>query len=98
MIPAQLTANEFASYPPEARTRARQYLALFRQLPLPFLPIFLSEFIAYDWRMPPERSLIDAQLQLLSVLTPQQLADKLNPFASLRLNRQLETLAWVDEP
>jgi len=98
MIPSRLTPNEFASYPPEARTRAKQHLALFRQLPLPFLPIFLSEFIDYDWKMPLERHLIDAQLELLGALTPQQLADKLKPFESLRLNPQLEALAWVDQP
>ena len=98
MIPAQLPPSAFASYPPQARTRASQHLMLLRQLPLPFLPIFLSELIAYDWKMPLERSLIDAQLELLGALTPQQLADKFKPFASLRLNRQLETLAWIDEP
>jgi hypothetical protein len=98
MLPKQLTARDFVNYPPRARHIATERLVLLQQLPLAFLPIFLRELTNYDWMLPIERVQIDAQMQLLGSLTGQQLAAKVQGFASLRLNAELEQLDWVNRP
>ena len=98
MLPKQLAAKDFANYPPQARHIAIERLVLLQQLPLAFLPILLRQLTNYDWILPIERAQTDAQMQLLGSLTPQQLAEKVQGFASLRLNDELERLDWVNHP
>ena len=48
--------------------------------------------------MPVERKQIDAQLEQLDALSPQQLAKTLSAFAALRLNPELEASDWINQP
>jgi hypothetical protein len=98
MLPSQLSAGQFRSYPPEARRIATERLALLRQLPLAFAPLLLRELIAYDWRFPAERTELDAQLRYLSALPAAGLRGLMAPFHALRLAEDLERLDWVGAP
>lgn len=98
MLPSQLSADQFRSYPPEARRIAVDHLALLRKLPLGFVPLLLRELIAYDWRFPAERRELDAQLEYLSALGDGQLRQLMAPFEGLRLTSELQRLDWVGSP
>ena len=98
MLPPQLTPASFRRYPPQAQALATAHLALFRQLPLAFLPSFLRELIEYDWKFPAERTAIDQQLRYLAALPPAQLAQTFAAFAALRLTPALEAEDWVNQP
>jgi hypothetical protein len=98
MLPGQLTADRFSSYPPQARQVAVSRIALFQSLPLAFLPLLLRELIGYDWKFPAERRELDNQLAYLAALSSQQLAETMAPFAQLRLSAGLERGDWVNEP
>lgn len=98
MLPAQLTPESFAAYPPEARAFAAEHLATLRQMPLALLPSFLNEAIGYDWKLPAERAQIAREMQCLSALTSEQLASRMRSFAALRLNAELESADWVNVP
>ncbi len=45
MLPRDLKASQFASYPPQARELAAGRVALLQQLPLGFLPLLLRELL-----------------------------------------------------
>ena len=98
MLPSQLRNNDFASYPPLARKVAVANLELLRKLPLPLLPILLTELIDYDWKLPAERRQIDAQLHCLGDLPPQQLALWMQGFCSLRLSDTMLRANWFGNP
>ena len=98
MIPAQLTAAQFGSYPSAARRVALQNLALLQKMPLAFVPLLLREVIAYDWKFPAERAELDRQLAYLDSLTLDQLQQWLAPFAALKLTPELEQFDWVNVP
>jgi hypothetical protein len=70
MLPAELTADDFDGYPPEARKLAVGSLAVFRRLPLTFLPNLLREVIEYDFKFPSERRTIEKELANLNSLSP----------------------------
>jgi hypothetical protein len=93
VLPAQLTAENFKSYPPKARELAVKHLALLRQLPLSFAPFLLKEIISYDWKFPVEQAELDHQLAYLEQ-HPQVLAR----FQSLRLAPNADTFDWVHAP
>ena len=61
MLPTQLAAESFASYPAEAKRIALGQITLLRRLPLAFVPLLLRELILYDWKFPAERREIDRQ-------------------------------------
>ena len=98
MLPSQLRNNDFASYPPLARKVAVANLELLRKLPLPLLPILLTELIDYDWKLPAERRQIDAHLHCLGNLPPQQLALWMQGFCSLRLSDTMLRANWFGNP
>ncbi len=98
MLPSQLTAEQFSKYPPQARKAAQEHVALFRQMPLAFLPLLLRELIGYDWKFPAERKELDHQFTYLSPLTPEQRREEFAPFAKLRLSPDLEQIDWVNAP
>ncbi len=98
MLPAQLKPEHFTGYPPEAKELVRNHLQTLRQLPLSFLPLFLREAIAYDWKFPAERKELDTQLAYMAGLNAEQLQELMAPFARLRLSPEMERIDWVNEP
>ncbi len=98
MLPVQLKAESFASYPTEARAFAMEHIGVLRQMPLALLPSFLNEAIGYDWKLPAERAQIAREMACLKALSPEQLAARMHAFAALRLNADLEASDWVNLP
>lgn len=98
MVPSQLSEARFASYQPQARQLATQYLATLQQLPLSFLPSLLRELIEYDYAFPKERLHMEQQLAALKNLSPVQLSEWFRGFYEIRLAPALEKSDWVDQP
>jgi hypothetical protein len=98
MLPAELTADDFDGYPPEARKLAVGSLAVFRRLPLTFLPNLLREVIEYDFKFPSERRTIEKELANLNSLSPQEISDWFSAFEQIRLSPSLESMDWVSDP
>ncbi len=98
MLPANLTAAAFHSYPPEAQALAVEHLALLQQLPLAFLPNLLRELIDFDEKFPAERTELRAQLTYLATLTTPQLSHLFANFSSLGLSPDLQSVDWVNQP
>jgi hypothetical protein len=98
MLPDQLKPEDFKTYPPEARQRCIARIALFRRLPLAFLPLLLREVIAYDWKFPVERQDLDAQLAYLAAMSPEELGRTMLPFSGLALSEKLQAADWVSGP
>ncbi len=98
MLPGELTAASFGSYPPRARELATREVALLRRLPLAFLPLLLRELIVYDWKFPSERSELERQFTWLNGLSADRFTTALAPFARLKLTGKLEQTDWVGNP
>ncbi|MDQ2710709.1 MAG: hypothetical protein M3Y24_00495 [Acidobacteriota bacterium] len=98
MLPAQLSAEQFAGYPPQARQIAVDHLAVLQQLPLSFIPLLLRETIAYDWRFPAERKELDRQFAYLSAQSKDNLQSVMAAFTRLTLSPALERIDWVNKP
>ncbi len=98
MLPADLNAEQFASYPPQARRLVLAHLGALRQLPLSFVPSLLKEWIDYDYKFPAERAAIDTEVATLDALGAAQAADWFQAFARIRLSAALEALDWVNQP
>ncbi|MGA7415782.1 MAG: hypothetical protein WBW33_35250, partial [Bryobacteraceae bacterium] len=96
MLPAQLKAEQFRSYPPLAQSVAVDNIALLKRLPPSFAPFLLKEVISYDWKFPAERLELTQQLAYLKDLPAAQLDQEMAPFAGLHLSRQLESFDWVN--
>jgi hypothetical protein len=98
MLPAQLLAESFSAYPPEAGGMARDNLALLQKLPLAFVPLLLRELIVYDWKFPAERRELDRQFTYLARLSPEQFSAAVAAFARLPLSPELEQTDWIGSP
>jgi hypothetical protein len=98
MLPTDLKAEQFTSYPPEASKLAIAHLEALQQLPLSLLPSMLREIIDYDFKFPAERASIDQELATLSSLTPAQFKEWFQAFSSLSLSPKLEKLDWINQP
>jgi hypothetical protein len=98
MLPSDLKAEQFAGYPPEARSLVVAHLSALQQLPLSFLPNLLREIIDYDFKFPAERAAIDKELANLSSLSPVQLQEWFQAFAQLSLSPKLEHFDWINQP
>ena len=98
MLPSNLTAGSFASYPPEARKLILAHLAALQQLPLGFLPSLLREVLDYDYKFPAERGAIDREFSNLSSLSPAQSHEWFDAFARLSLSDKLRQSNWADQP
>jgi hypothetical protein len=98
MLPRDLTAAQFAGYPPEAKKLAVANLETLRQLPLSFLPSLLREIAGFDYKFPAERKEIAGELAVLGRLTPAQIGEWFQPFAQLSLSPKLEQFDWVGHP
>ncbi len=98
MLPQDLKAERFASYPPEARKLVTSYLGILRQLPLSFVPGLLRELIEYDFKFPAERNAHERELEYLDSLSSAQLKEWFEGFAGIRLFPQLEAFDWIKAP
>jgi hypothetical protein len=98
MLPRDLKVEQFASYPPQARTLVAAHLDALRQLPLSFLPSLLREVIDYDYKFPAERAAIDRELANLSSLSPAQMTEWFQAFAQFSLSPKLESFDWINQP
>ena len=83
---------------PKHKQIALKHIALFRKLPLAFVPLLLQQVQAYDWRFPAERRDIDQQLSFLESLTGAQRSQLLSGFERLNLPSRLVTINWVRSP
>jgi hypothetical protein len=98
MLVRQVHAEQFQSYPPQAKQIATSHIALLQQLPLAFLPLLLREVIVYDWKFPAERDEIDRQFRYLENLTADKLSSAMSAFAKLKLSPELESMDWISAP
>jgi hypothetical protein len=98
MVPADLKPEQFDAYPTQARQLAISRIALFRQLPLGFVPLLLQELSEYDWKFPAERKYLDRQLAYLGSLSQHQRQQVLQGFTELQLSSDLERFNWVKWP
>lgn len=98
MLPRDLKAEHFKSYPPEARNLATKYLTVLQAVPLSFLLPLLKEIIDYDFRFPVERSALERELENLQSLSPEQIQDWFKEFAAIQLSPKLEHSDWVANP
>jgi hypothetical protein len=98
MLPRELTAGQFAGYPPQARALAVAHLGALEQLPLSFVPSLLREVIDYDFKFPVERAAIDKELANLSSLSPAQLKEWFQAFSQFSLSPKLENFDWINQP
>jgi len=98
MLPADLTADSFRGYPPQARQIAADRVALLRELPISFVPLLLRELIAYDWKFPAERKELDLQFAYLESQSVPGRRQSMEGFAKLHVTPELEKSDWVNTP
>jgi hypothetical protein len=98
MLAHPVQAEQFQSYPPQAKQIATSNIHLLQQLPLAFLPLLLREVIVYDWKFPAERDEIDRQFRYLGSMTTGQLSSAMSSFAKLNLSPELEAMDWIGAP
>ena len=98
MLPADLKAEQFAAYPPQARKLITAHLGAIQQLPLAFVPSLLREVIDYDYKFPAERAAIDRELAHLTSLTSAQLHEWFQSFAQFTLSSKLQNSDWINQP
>jgi hypothetical protein len=98
MLPRDLKAEKFASYPPEARKFVTHYLSTLQQLPLSFVPGLLRELINFDFKFPAERKARERELAYLSSLSASELKECFGVFSPIQLSEQLEKFDWVQSP
>jgi len=98
MQPSDLKPEQFAAYPPQARALATANLAVFRELPLSFLPGVLREAIDYDYKFPAERRALEREISNLAKLSPSERSQWLQGFAKIVISSKLEHFDWVNSP
>lgn len=98
MLPSELKPEHFSSYPPQAKVLVNANLALFRELPLSFLPGVLREAIDYDYRFPAERRALEKEIANLAKLSPTERSQWLQGFLKITLSTKLEQFDWVNNP
>ena len=98
MLPSALKADQFAGYPPQARSLIVAHLEALQPLPLSFLPSLLREVIDYDYKFPAECAAIDKELANLSSLSPAQRKDWFQAFEQFSLPPKLAQFDWVNQP
>ncbi len=98
MLPSDLSAAQFAAYPPQARKIVLDHLAALQQLPLSFAPSLLREVIDYDYKFPAERAAIDRELSYLSSLSAAQLQECFQAFSQISVSAKLEHFDWINQP
>ena len=98
MLPVDLKAEQFSSYPPEAKRLVTNYLPALQKLPLSFLPSLLREAIDYDFKFPVERRALEQELANLNSLSADEFKTWFQAFAKVSISTQLEAFDWVNAP
>ncbi|HEY7307103.1 MAG TPA: hypothetical protein VH601_23470 [Bryobacteraceae bacterium] len=98
LTPQQLSPANFGAYPPLAKQTAIDHIALFREMPVPFLALLLRELIDWDWKFPAERKELDRQFTYLTSISQEQRKQSFAPFAVLKISEELESTDWVNQP
>ncbi|MGA8528241.1 MAG: hypothetical protein WB622_00905 [Acidobacteriaceae bacterium] len=98
MKPAELRAEDFEHYAPEARAFAQSRLALLQKLPLAICPSFLEQIEQLDSSFPAERATLRRMCDFLAALPASRLTALTEPFDRIRLSSQLEKQEWVRTP
>lgn len=98
MLPSELKAAQFSSYPAPAKALAIQYLDVLRELPLSFAPGLLRELVEYDYKFPAERRALDGELANLARLSAPDRMEWLQGFAKISTGPKLERLDWINSP
>jgi hypothetical protein len=97
-LPADLRAEQFGAYPPEAKKLAVDYLSTLQRVPLTFLPSLLREVIEYDYKFPVERRALQRELENLRSLSLQETQGRFSEFSAIQLSPALEKFDWVNSP
>lgn len=98
MLPEDLKAEQFSAYPPQAKALVTRNLAVFRELPLSFLPGLLHQAIEYDYRFPAERKALDTEIANLARMSRDERAQWMKAFAQISLSPKLEHFDWINSP
>jgi len=98
MQPSDLKSGQFNAYPPQAKALVTANLAVFRELPLSFLPGVLREAIDYDYKFPAERRALEQEISNLAKLSPSERLQWLQGFAKISISPKLEHFDWVNYP
>lgn len=98
IVPAQLSANSFANYPPQARAFAVAQLPLLQGLPLIFVAILLREIGTYDWRFPAERAALERQVSFLRTASVQKRNELFADLRAIPYPLELEANDWINDP
>ena len=98
MLPRELKAEQFSSYPPQARALAVERISVLQRLPLSFVPSLLRELVEYDYKFPAERSSLERELAALDLLSSEQLEKWFSAFSQISISSKLEHFDWVNSP
>ncbi len=93
-----LRANDFAGYPPKAKSFAEEHLAPLQALPQVFAGLLLSQIIQYDWQFPAERAELEAQMDWLRQSGSEPFHQVMAGFAALPLSKELKQFPWAKQP
>jgi hypothetical protein len=96
--PSDLQAKSFATYPPQARALAIEYLGVLKRMPLVLLALVLRQLIQCDWSFPAEREQLELQLKLLSRMDEASFSGAMAPFIRIPLTNKLLNFDWVERP
>jgi len=98
MLPRELKAEYFRSYPPDAKALAIENLGVLRELPLSFESGLLREVIEFDYMFPAERKSLEKEIANLAHLSANDRTEWLQGFSAITLSAKLEQLDWVNSP
>ena len=98
MLPSELKPEQFSAYPPQGKALVTANLAVFRELPLSFLPAVLREAIDYDYKFPAERRALEQEIANLAKLSPSERSQWMQEFAKIAISSKLEHIDWVNSP
>lgn len=98
MLPRELTASHFHSYPDKARELAVSSLPVLNALPIVLAVLLLREVARYDWLFPADQKVLAAQLNLLASLNPEKRAAAVSGFSALSVPASLTDADWVNQP
>lgn len=98
MLPRDIKPEDFAAYPPQAKTLIVSHLDAIRQLPLALAPSVLRQIMDYDYSFPAERSMIERELAKLSSLSETQRDEWFGDFGAIKLSASLEHFDWINLP
>jgi hypothetical protein len=98
IAPAELRAESFVRYPPQARSFAVANLPVLQRMPLILIALILRQAIQYDWCFPAERGQLSRQLDLMGRMDVALFDALMAPFSAIQLSSELRALDWVNQP